>query len=173
MKTALDYMTRGELVPDETVIDMVRERVGCLECPCGFLLDGFPRTVDQAKALNAMLKDQDVALDATLSYELPEDEVIGRLSGRRTCRDCKTTFHVTGKPPQREGVCDKCGGELYQRDDDQPEAIRVRLEAYEESTKPLTDFYKEAGILCSISALGSPQEIYERTMYILKERIVS
>jgi adenylate kinase len=167
MKVALGHMQRGELVPDEIVVQMVRERLGCLNCEYGFLLDGFPRTVSQAESLEGMLAETGQKIDAVLSYELPMDEVIARLSGRRTCRNCKTTFHVATKPPKVEGVCDKCGGELYTREDDRPESIRVRLEAYETSTAPLADYYTKKGILHRISAEGSPEQVYDRTKSIL------
>lgn len=167
METALSYMKSGALVPDETVIDMVRERISCLKCDYGFLLDGFPRTVQQAEALEEILNSQGLELDAVLNYDLPIDQVIARLSGRRTCRGCKTTFHIVSKPPQVEGICDKCGGELYQREDDQPESIRVRLQAYNDSTAPLVSFYQAKGILKTISAEGSPEEIFERTTVAL------
>ncbi len=167
METALSYMKSGALVPDETVIDMVRERISCLKCDYGFLLDGFPRTVQQAEALEEILNSQGLELDAVLNYDLPIDQVIARLSGRRTCRGCKTTFHIVSKPPQVEGICDKCGGELYQREDDQPESIRVRLQAYNDSTAPLVNFYQAKGILKTISAEGSPEEIFERTTVAL------
>lgn len=163
MKSALDAMKRGELVPDETVVDMVRERVQCLCCRYGFLLDGFPRTVSQARALDRMLEDQNLAIDAVLSYELPMEQVVDRLSGRRTCPDCKTTFHVLTKPPKVEGTCDKCGGALYQRDDDRPESILVRLKAYQESTAPLAEYYAAKGILHAISAEGTPEQVFART----------
>ncbi len=167
METALTYMKSGALVPDETVIDMVRERVMCLKCEYGFLLDGFPRTVQQAEALDELLTAHSLKLDAVLNYDLPMDQVIARLSGRRTCRGCKTTFHVVSKPPQKEGVCDKCGGELYQREDDQPESIRVRLQAYTDSTAPLVNYYQAKGLLKTLSADGSPEEIFARTMVAL------
>jgi adenylate kinase len=170
MQDALGYMQRGELVPDETVIEMVRERLTCLRCDYGFLLDGFPRTVPQAEALEAMFKTTGLSLDAVLSFELPIQDVVDRLSGRRTCRSCKTTFHVRTMPPKVEGVCDKCGGELYQREDDRPESIRVRLEAYEASTAPLKDYYAQRGLLFTISAAGSPQEVFDRTIVSLRER---
>lgn len=170
MRAALVHMQRGELVPDDTVVHLVRERNGCLSCPRGFLLDGFPRTVSQAEALKVMLREQGLRLDAVVSYELPVDQVVERLSGRRTCRGCKTTFHVKTKPPRRDGVCDKCGGELYQREDDRPESIRVRLQAYEESTSPLTGYYRREGILYTISAEGAPEEVYRRTREALDLR---
>lgn len=170
MRDALGYMQRGELVPDDTVIALVRERMTCLRCPYGFLLDGFPRTVLQAQALDEMLEQEKLHLDYVLNYELPLDEVVARLSGRRTCEVCKTTYHVVTKPPRRPDICDKCGGRLYQREDDRPESIRVRLQAYEQSTAPLVEYYSKHGILRTISAAGSPQEVFERTMKVLNER---
>jgi len=170
LDAALGYMQRGELVPDETVLSLVRERKDCLRCGGGFLLDGFPRTVKQAEALQQILKDEQIPLDGVLDYELPMDEVIKRLSGRRTCAGCKAVFHVVTRPPERDGVCDHCGGKLYQREDDRPESIRVRLETYARSTAPLTDFYRKLGLLISVSAQGSPEEISQRTLAALKRR---
>ena len=163
MEAALHYMVRGDLVPDEIVLGMVQERVRCLRCCGGFLLDGFPRTVAQAKALEKLLKKENVPLTAVLNYELPIDQIVARLSGRRTCSKCKAVFHVTNLPPRVKGICDHCGGELIQREDDRPESVRVRMEAYEKSTRPLIDFYQKRGLLVSISAEGSPEEIYQRT----------
>ncbi len=171
LTAALDYMKRGDLVPDTTVLDLVRERIACLKCERGFLLDGFPRTVAQAEALEKMLGDESIALDGVLSYDLPLDQVIARLSGRRTCAKCKAVFHVQTMPSKVQGVCDHCGGELYQREDDRPESIRVRMEAYERSTAPLADFYRKRDLLLSIPAHGTPEEIYQRSMAVLKPRI--
>jgi adenylate kinase len=167
MEAALGYMQRGELVPDEAVLEIVRERLECLRCPGGFLLDGFPRTVAQAEALDKLLLGEKMKLDAVLSYELPLEKVILRLSGRRTCSGCKAVFHVQTRPPKVDGVCDHCGARLYQREDDRPESVRVRLQAYEQSTAPLTDFYRSKGLLVSISADGTPEEIYRRTLEAL------
>jgi adenylate kinase len=160
---ALARMQRGELVPDDTVINIVRERSRCMTCPSGFLLDGFPRTVRQAEALAALLTQLGVKLDAVLSYDMPLEQVIARLSGRRTCAGCKAVFHVTGRPPKVPDVCDNCGGKLVLRDDDRPESIRVRMQAYQASTAPLADYYQKAGLLVSLSAAGTPEEIYQRT----------
>ena len=168
MTEALGYMRRGELVPDEIVLALVTERVDCLRCECGFLLDGFPRTVAQAEALEQLLRGQKLKLDAVLSYELPLEKVVSRLSGRRTCPGCKAVFHVEARPPKVEGVCDHCGGKLYQREDDQPESIRVRMEAYERSTAPLASFYRRKNLLVPISAEGSPEEIFARSLQALK-----
>lgn len=168
LEAALGYMKRGELVPDETVLNIVRERVSCLKCGGGFLLDGFPRTVKQAEALDSLLAAEQVRLDAVLSYELPLDQIVARLGGRRTCPGCKAVFHVANRPPRREGVCDHCGGQLIQREDDRPESIRVRMEAYERSTKPLADYYAARRLLAPIAADGGPEEIYQRTLAALK-----
>jgi adenylate kinase len=171
MAAALESMRRGELVPDTTVLAMVTERVSCLRCKGGFLLDGFPRTVAQAEALRRLLQRESLELDAVLDYELPIEEIVTRLGGRRTCAKCKAVFHVATLPPKVEGRCDQCGGELYQREDDRPESIRVRMAAYAQSTAPLTDFYREAGKLIPVSAAGSPEEIFERTMAALTAHV--
>jgi adenylate kinase len=164
---ALDYMRRGDLVPDQTVVDLVAERVRCLRCEGGFLLDGFPRTVAQAGALEDLLKKQKLKLDGVLSYELPIDQVVARLAGRRTCPGCKAVFHVETRPPKVQGVCDHCGGALYQREDDRPESIRVRMAAYEKSTAPLAEYYRGRGLLIPILAEGTPEEIFQRTLKAL------
>lgn len=168
LTAALEYMRRGDLVPDETVLALVAERVGCLKYPGGFLLDGFPRTVAQAEALEKLLQDNNLKLDAVLSYDLPIEKVVARLSGRRTCPGCKAVFHIEARPPKVQGVCDNCGGQLYQREDDRPESIRVRMEAYEKSTAPLADFYRRRHLLVSVGAEGTPEEIYARSMTALK-----
>jgi len=168
LTAALDCMRRGALVPDETVLAMLAERMRCLQCQGGFLLDGFPRTVAQAEALEKLLAGQKLQLDAVLSFELPLEQVIARLSGRRTCPGCKAVFHIEARPPKVEGICDHCGGKLYQREDDRREAIRVRMEAYETSTAPLAEFYQQRGLLVSIPADGAPETILERTCEALK-----
>lgn len=167
---ALDAMRKGELVTDDTVLAVIRERTGCLKCGGGFLLDGFPRTVTQAEALTALLEKEGIALDAVLSYELPLDTIIARLGGRRTCGQCKAVYHVQSRPPKKEGVCDDCGGKLLQREDDRPESIKVRMAAYEKSTAPLADYYRKRNLLVSVSADGTPDEIYERAMGALAEK---
>jgi adenylate kinase len=171
MSAALEYMRRGELVPDQTVLDIVRERARCLHCGGGFLLDGFPRTVAQAQALQATLQQLGVKLDAVLSYELSTEEIVQRISGRRTCPQCRATYHVTGLPPKQAGICDACGTTLTQREDDRPESVRVRLAAYERSTKPLEEFYRGIGLLVSIQVGAVPEVTYERTMTALESRL--
>ena len=170
LNLALDAMRRGELVTDETVLAMVKERSACLRCGGGFLLDGFPRTVAQAEALTALLAQENIQLDAVLSYELPLDTIVARLSGRRTCEKCKAVYHVQTKPAKVEGVCDACGGKLIQRDDDRPESVKVRMAAYESSTAPLADYYRKRNLLMSIPAEGSPEAIYQRTEKMLEAR---
>ena len=165
---ALDFMRQGHLVPDTTVLEMVRERMSCLRCHGGFLLDGFPRTVAQAEALSRLLTDEQLQLDAVISYELPIEQIVARLSGRRTCAGCKAVYHVTARPPKRESVCDQCGGQLLQREDDRPESVRVRMEAYEKSTAPLADFYRRQGLLISVTADGEPDEIFAPTLDALE-----
>jgi adenylate kinase len=167
LTSALQYMRRGELVPDDTVLALIAERVGCLTCEGGFLLDGFPRTVAQAETLERLLKKNRLQLDAVISYDLPIEKIVARLSGRRTCPQCKAVFHVDALPPKVEGLCDHCGAKLYQREDDQPQSVRVRMQAYETSTAPLADFYRMRGLLRSVSAEGTPEEICERSLQAL------
>lgn len=172
MKEALGYMRRGELVPDSTVWEMVRERSGCLHCRGGFILDGFPRTVGQAESLKELMDQEGLKLTAVVNYSLPFSEIVARLGGRRTCEKCKAVYHVTERPPKVEGKCDRCDGKLFLREDDRPESIKVRLEAYERSTAPLIDFYKNLGLLVEVPAKGSPDEIFESTFTQLEARRV-
>jgi adenylate kinase len=170
MSTALNFMTHGSLVPDAIVWQLIRERADCLRCPGGFILDGFPRTLAQAGALKLLLESEGLALDAVVNYDLPAAEIVSRLSGRRTCANCKAVFHLTAQPPHFPGVCDHCSGVLYQREDDQPESIVVRLEAYERSTAPLIEFYRRAGLLTLVIATGEPEQICARTLVALEMR---
>jgi adenylate kinase len=168
MKAAIEYMRRGALVPDSTVWGIVRERSGCLHCQGGFILDGFPRTLSQAVELKELMEGEKLPLNAAVNYELALDEIVSRLSGRRTCRDCKSVFHITGQPPKTEGVCDRCSGRLYQREDDQPESIKVRMDAYRRATMPLIEFYADLGLLATVAAAGSPETILDRTIAALQ-----
>ncbi|HKW29605.1 MAG TPA: nucleoside monophosphate kinase [Verrucomicrobiae bacterium] len=168
MEQALEFMRRGELVPDKTVLDMVSERLRCLHCCGGFLLDGFPRTVAQAEALEKLMLHEEVPMTAVLNYELPLDEIVARISGRRTCSKCKAVYHLTSRPPRAADVCDHCGGKLFLREDDRPESVRVRMAAYEKSTRPLIKFYQERGLLVPIVAGGTPEETFQRTMIALE-----
>jgi adenylate kinase len=170
MTSALEYMRRGELVPDATVWEMVRERAGCLRCGGGFLLDGFPRTLAQAEALNRAMQSDKITLDAVVNYELPLTDIIARLSGRRVCEKCKAVTHVSLQRAGDDGRCHHCGGHLMQREDDRPEAIAVRMDAYDRSTAPLINFYKGLGLLVPVAATGSPESICGRTVSALAER---
>jgi len=171
MAAALGYMRRGELVPDTTVWELVRERSSCLHCRGGFVLDGFPRTLGQAESLRLLMENEKIPLSGVVNYELPLTEIVSRLSGRRTCEKCKAVSHVTHQPQKTEGICDRCGGRLFQREDDRPESITVRMEAYERSTAPLIEFYKNLGLLLPVAATGSPEDIYARTIEALETRV--
>jgi adenylate kinase len=167
-KLAKEYMDRGELVPDEVTIAMVRDRLLQDDAREGFLLDGFPRNVPQAEVLKEMLAEFGASLDVVLELKVDDEEVIRRLSGRRTCRSCGKVWHVVFDPPAVEGVCDACGGELFQRDDDREETIRRRLEVYQEQTAPLISFYEKEGILAGIDATGPVEEVTQRALSVLR-----
>ncbi|MET9758524.1 adenylate kinase [Streptomyces sp. NPDC006372] len=168
-KLAKSYMDAGNLVPDEVTIAMAKDRMEQPDAENGFLLDGFPRNVSQAEALDELLETESMQLDAVLDLEVPEDEVVKRIAGRRICRnDSAHVFHVTYKQPAKEGVCDVCGGELYQRDDDSEETVRTRLEVYHTQTEPIIDYYKAQGLVVTISALGKVEDVTTRAMEALK-----
>jgi adenylate kinase len=168
MAGALDYMRRGELVPDSAVLAIIKERLGCLRCRGGFLLDGFPRTVGQAEVLQMFLRAYDLMPDAVVNYELLTDEIVARIGSRLTCAQCKAVFNAISSRPKIPGVCDHCGGELVQREDDRPEAVRVRLDAYHTSTAPLVDYYTRLRLLVTVDASGSAADILQRTIDALK-----
>ncbi len=161
-KRAKEYMDRGELVPDEVVVGMVEERLGQSDCKNGFILDGFPRTIAQAEALDKLLAGKGEKLDAVLEISVPDEEVVKRLSGRRTCRQCGAMYHIEFNPPKEPGKCDKCGGELYQRDDDKEEVIKSRLQVYHSQTAPLIEYYQKEGLLKKIDGLGGIEEVFAR-----------
>jgi adenylate kinase len=169
MTQAMEYMRLGGLVPDATVWELVRERSACIRCRGGFILDGFPRTLGQAESLKLLLENEALSLSAVVNYELPLDQIVSRLSGRRTCQKCKSIFHITEQPPRAPGTCDQCGGPLVQREDDRPEAVVVRMEVYERSTAPLIDFYRNLSLLIPVVAAGSPNEICSRTLAALPQ----
>ena len=168
-KLAKQYMDKGELVPDEVTLAMVWDRLADGDADDGFLLDGFPRTVPQAEQLESGLTERGgLRLDAALNLDVPDEEVVRRLSGRRTCSKCGRIWHVEFNPTKDEGVCDVCGGELVQRDDDKPETIQRRLEVYRKSTQPLIGFYGERGALIEIDATGPPAEVQTRAIGALR-----
>jgi len=164
---ARKYMDAGDLVPDEITIAMVRQRLVKEDAADGFLLDGFPRTLPQAEALGQILAELGVTLDAVLELRADDEEVVRRISGRRTCHGCGRVWHVEFDRPQVEGVCDACGGSLFQRDDDQPETIRRRLEVYREQTAPLVDHYRDRGLLRTVTAVGPVDEVTQRAIAAL------
>jgi adenylate kinase len=164
------FMDAGDLVPDEVTIGMAKDRMEQSDAVNGFLLDGFPRNVAQAEALDVVLKAEDMQLDAVLDLEVPEDEVVKRIAGRRICRnDSAHVFHVEYNAPKTEGVCDACGGELYQRADDSEETVRKRLEVYHTQTEPIIDYYRAQNLVVTISALGKVDEVTARAMAALKK----
>ena len=156
---AKSYMDQGQLVPDEVTVGIVKERLAEDDCKGGFLLDGFPRTVQQADALDGILAELDLALDRVVNIEVDKAFLVDRLTGRRVCRACGATFHVTNKAPKVEGVCDKCGGELYQRNDDKVETVSNRLDVYAAQTAPLIEYYQSKGIMSSIDGSKSMEDV--------------
>jgi adenylate kinase len=168
---AKHYMDAGQLVPDEVTIGLIRDRLTEPDAAGGFLLDGFPRNVAQAEALEAMLTGISVKLDRAVELKVDNDEVVRRIAGRRLCRnDSGHIFHVDSKPPKVQGVCDVCGGELYQRDDDREETVRARLRVYQEETSPIIGFYAERGLLSSVDATGPLETVTGRILAALEER---
>ncbi len=169
-RQAKEYMDRGELVPDEVVVGIVGERLRCSDCSGGFILDGFPRTIAQAEALEELLRRDGKAITDVIMLDVPEEEIIRRLSGRRICRRCGAAYHVVFNPPKEEGRCDRCGGELYQRDDDNEETVRARLRVYNSQTRPLIEYYEERGLLRRVDGVDTIEGIFERITRILEKR---
>ena len=167
-RQAQKYMERGDLVPDEVTIAMVTDRLADDDTQAGFLLDGFPRNVPQAETLKKLLTSWETKLDVVLELVVDDDEVVRRLSGRRGCRRCGRIWHVVFDPPVTPGICDDCGGELFQRDDDREETIRHRLEVYQQQTTPLVSFYADEGTLLGLDATGPVDEITERALSALR-----
>ncbi len=166
-KKAKEYMDKGQLVPDEIVLGMVEERLKQPDCEKGFILDGFPRTVPQAEALDKLLEKMGKKIDYAICIDVPDEELVKRLTGRRTCKKCGMMYHVIFKPPKEDGKCDVCGGELYQRADDNEETVRNRLKVYHEQTEPIIQFYEKKGVLHRIDGMGSIDEIFERIVKVL------
>jgi len=166
-KEAKSFMDKGELVPDSVVIGLVKERITRDDCRNGYILDGFPRNTSQAEALDKVLAGMNAPLDVALSVDVVKDDLMKRLTGRRICKSCQQMYNVHFSPPNKEGVCDKCGGELYQRDDDREETIRTRLDVYEKSTAPLIDYYGKKGILKSVHGVGNIDDIFNKVCTVL------
>ncbi|GJL79062.1 MAG: adenylate kinase [Nitrospinaceae bacterium] len=161
-KRARAVMDDGRLVPDEIVIELIKEKIKEADCSRGFILDGFPRTIVQAEKLNETLEEMNLAINAVIDFEVNPQELITRLTGRRSCSNCGAMFHDQTRPPKKTGVCDVCGNELYQRPDDNKETILKRLEVYENETAPLKDFYRKQGNLKTIEGRGSVEEIFSQ-----------
>lgn len=170
-KKAKSYIDAGELVPDEVTIGMVRKRLAEGDCQDGFILDGFPRTIDQAEALDNMIDEMDEELDIALYIKVAETELIKRLSGRRVCDDCGATYHVEFNSPEKEGVCDKCGGNLIQRSDDQEETVKKRIEVNKKKTDKLIDYYKKKELLETIESTGGIEEVNNKIINVIEANI--
>jgi adenylate kinase len=158
------FMDRGDLVPDDILLGAIEERLNRNDCTTGFILDGFPRTVAQADALAAMLQTKGAAIDRVASLNVPREEVVKRLSGRRTCRDCGAMYHIIFDPPSNSGLCNNCNGELYQRDDDQEDTILARLDVYDRQTAPLMALYRQQGLLREVDGVGSQDQVFGRLL---------
>ncbi len=166
-KKAKEYMDKGLLVPDELVCELVEDRVLQDDCRCGYLLDGFPRTIVQAEYFDEFLAERECSPLSVLNIEVGEDVLLPRMVGRRVCRSCGKTYHLSAMPPKVEGVCDLCGGEIYQRADDREETVHERFRVYEEQTSPLIEYYRERGALSSVDGSESPDEVFAAICAIL------
>jgi adenylate kinase len=167
-KEAKSYMDKGELVPDKVVLGLVEERLKQPDCKAGYILDGFPRNTAQAETLDKMLSSLGMPLTAAISVDVPKGDLMKRLTGRRTCKGCGQMYNIYFSPPKKEGICDKCGGQLYQRDDDKEETIRRRLDVYEAQTAPLMNYYSKKKIMKSVNGVGSIEEIFGKVCATLK-----
>ncbi|HJU11239.1 MAG TPA: adenylate kinase [Candidatus Binataceae bacterium] len=161
------FMDKGALVPDELVLGMIEERLNQADAQRGFILDGFPRTLAQAEALGSILERRNQGLNRVVAIGVPDQEIVKRISGRRTCRSCGAMYHVTYEPPRSANKCNECGGELYQRDDDAEQTVLARLQVYASSTAPLLDYYRRSGILTEIDGIGRPEEIEQHILAAL------
>ncbi len=168
-KKAKTYMDQGLLVPDELVVDLVVDRVNQDDCENGYVLDGFPRTIPQAEALDKALAEMGQKMDYAIDVEVPDENIINRMSGRRACVGCGATYHMVYAAPAKEGICDKCGGELILRDDDKPETVEKRLRVYHEQTQPLIDYYTQAGILKEVDGTVDIDVVFDAIVKILGE----
>ena len=166
---AASYINKGDLVPDDVTIGLVKERLSQEDCNAGFLLDGFPRTLPQAEALSKIAQEISRPIDVVVNLDCDNAELVRRISGRRVCRTCGAPYHIVTLKPRVEGVCDLCGGELYQRKDDNEEALKVRLEHYVQDTKPLLDYYKKEGLLESFDSLVGKEVLFDEVSSFLKK----
>ena len=169
-KKAKTYMDQGLLVPDELVVDLVVDRVNQDDCTKGYVLDGFPRTIPQAEALDAALEKMGQKIDYAIDVDVPDENIINRMSGRRACVDCGATYHIVYAPTKKENICDNCGGGLILRDDDKPETVKKRLDVYHEQTQPLIDYYTKAGALRTVDGTIDIDEVFEAIVKILEDK---
>ncbi len=167
-KKAKAYMDAGGLVPDELTVDLVLDRVKQDDCKDGYILDGFPRTIPQAEAFTAALEKENENVDYAIDVEVPDENIVKRMGGRRSCPNCGATYHIEYIPPKQEGICDNCGETLVLRNDDKPETVQNRLKVYHESTQPLIDFYKELGALRTVDGTQSMQDVFDNIIAILE-----
>jgi adenylate kinase len=167
-KKAKVYMEKGQLVPDEITIQMVLDRLDAADCASGAIFDGFPRNIEQAKALDKAMEQKSRAIDKVINIVVSEEEVLRRLGGRWICRNCQAPYHEVDNPPKVKGKCDRCGGELYQRADDNKETIKKRLEVYKKETAPLIDYYKKAGKLLEVISEGGPDTVHQKILAALR-----
>lgn len=158
---AKEFIDKGELVPDELVTDLVVDRVGKDDCKNGYILDGFPRTIPQARDFKKAIEDKAMKIDFAINLLVDDDVIVGRMGGRRACLNCGATYNIVNMPPKKEGICDHCGERLVLRDDDKPETVKNRLTVYHEKTQPLIDFYKEEGCLVDIDGTKAPDEVFK------------
>jgi adenylate kinase len=170
-KEASEYIKRGDLVPDSVIVKLVAERLKEKDCAQGFILDGFPRTIPQAQSLEEILQKMGLGLQSVLLVQVPHTVIIERLAGRRTCKNCGALYHLKFNPSTRENVCDRCGGELLQRDDDREETISARLKVYDNQTAPLVDYYRQQGILREIDGVGNVDDIRNRVIKALGDPV--
>lgn len=168
---ARSYMDKGQLVPDDVIVGVMRERMGKADCSNGFILDGFPRTVGQAEALDVLLKDVGRKINAVVNLDVADEEVVKRLSGRRSCLSCGATYHVTFSTPKKDGKCDKCNSDLVQRSDDREDTIRQRLSVYRAQTAPLIDYYGKKGVLKNVEGTGSIDSIFDKVRSLIDKEI--
>lgn len=169
-KKAQEYMNAGALVPDELVVDLVKDRLQQDDCKNGFLLDGFPRTIFQAEKLDEFLSESNLKMDIVINLKVEKEALIKRLTGRRVCKDCGASYHIVNLPPKKEGVCDICGGDLIQRKDDNIETVENRINVYEEQTAPLIGYYKEAGSLVDFDGEASLDEVFDAIVQAIGEQ---
>lgn len=170
-KKAKEYMDQGQLVPDELVVDLVADRLRSKDCEKGFILDGFPRTIPQAEALDRALEQMGATLDYAIDVEVPDENIVRRMSGRRACVGCGATYHTQYAAPKQENICDACGGELILRDDDKPETVEKRLSVYHEQTQPLIDYYRSAGVLEEVDGTQDMETVFQEIVRLFERQV--